>query len=274
MGQKVNPRSLRTPLIEDYESNWYVRNKAQFAQNIREDNAIRQYFRKQYRHAAVSRILIERKSEKLLIKILTGKTGVLVGRGGQGLERIRKELTRLTGRATVQLEVLELAKVDMDAQLIADSIAIQLEKRVAYRRALRLAVQRAQKAGVEGIKIMVSGRLGGAEIARTEWTKEGRVPLHTFRAQIDYALSEAKTVFGIIGIKTWVFHGEVMPNQLPASNIKQKSSAERGAGAEGGGGVMSGEASGGRSRRGAGGSSPHGPSGRSSAGRRPPNNQR
>jgi small subunit ribosomal protein S3 len=223
MGQKVHPRSLRVPLIDDWDSNWYVKDMKTFASYVKEDSKIRAFIKLRYKHAGLSKIKIDRKSEKLIVRLHTGKTGMLVGRGGQGLEKIRTELTELTGNKNIQLDVLEVAKVDIDSQLVAESIAAQLEKRIAYRRAMRQVIQRAQRAGIQGIKIMVSGRLGGAEIARTEWTKEGRVPLHTFRADIDYGFAEAKTVFGMIGVKVWIFKGEVMPNQRADQNVKFRS---------------------------------------------------
>jgi small subunit ribosomal protein S3 len=224
MGQKVHPNSLRVPLIHDWDSNWYIKNRRQFAAYVKEDDVIRTYFKTRLKHASISKVRIERKSEKLTLKVYTGKTGVLIGRGGQGLEVIRKDILELTKRNNVQIDVLEVAKIDLDAQLVSDAIALQLEKRVAYRRAMRLVTQRSLRAGVKGIKIMVSGRLGGTDIARTEWSKEGRIPLHTFRADIDYATTEAKTVFGIIGVKVWIFKGEVLPNQKAQTNIKQRSS--------------------------------------------------
>src|SRR5262249_23044263 len=148
---------------------------------------------------------------KLIVRLITGRPGIIVGRGGQGLDQLRKDIVSMTNRKEVQLDVLEVSKLDIDAQLVAESIAFQLEKRVAFRRAMKQAMQRTMRSGAKGIKIMVSGRLAGAEIARTEWSKEGQIPLHTFRADIDYGYAQAFTVFGIIGVKTWIYKGEVLP---------------------------------------------------------------
>jgi small subunit ribosomal protein S3 len=201
MGQKVHPRSLRTHIL-GWVSTWMAKNPREYAQNVKEDDGIRKFVKNKLK-SSVSRIEIDRKAQKLIVRIVTGRSGVIIGRGKD-----------------VQIDVLEVARIDAESQLIAESIATQLEKRVAYRRALKQAMQRTMRSGVKGIKIMVSGRLGGAEIARTEWAKEGRIPLHTFRADIDYGFAEAKTMFGIIGVKVWVFKGEVMPGEMAPPNIK------------------------------------------------------
>jgi small subunit ribosomal protein S3 len=224
MGQKVHPTSVRLRVIyQSWANNWIASSK-DYANNVKEDSVIRAYLKKRYRYASLSRVIIERKSQILIIKLITGRPGVLVGRGGQGLETLRNELSVLTSRKNIQLDVLEVAKLDADSQLISESIAQQLEKRIPYRRAMKQATQRAMRTGVKGIKIMVSGRLGGVEIARTEWSREGRIPLHTFRADIDYGFTEALTVFGIIGIKVWVYRGEVLPGDQPESHVKQRAS--------------------------------------------------
>ena len=183
----------------------------EYANNVKEDYKIRQFLRKKLKAASLSRVEIDRKAQRLIVRIITGRPGMVVGRGGQGLDMLRKDLNALTGRKDIQLDVVEVARIDAEAQLVAESIAQQLEKRVAFRRAMKQAIQRASRSGVKGIKVMVSGRLGGAEIARTEWAKEGRIPLHTFRADIDYGFAEAKTNYGVIGIKVWVYKGEVVP---------------------------------------------------------------
>lgn len=222
MGQKVNPKSLRLGIIHSWESTWIADAKI-YAKNVKEDDQIRKFLRKKLKAAAISRIEIDRKAQRLIIRIITGRPGMVVGRGGQGLDGLRKQLQALTGRRDMQIDVMEVNRIEADATLVAESIAQQLEKRVAYRRAMKQAMQRSMRSGVKGIKIMISGRLGGAEIARTEWSKEGRIPLHTFRADIDYGFVEALTVFGIIGVKVWVFKGEVMPGDVAASNVKPKA---------------------------------------------------
>ena len=223
MGQKVHPNAVRQGVIYlSWANNWIAR-RQDYAKQVAEDHQLRVFIKQRYKYASLSRIIIERKAQKLIIRLITGRPGVLVGRGGQGLDSLRKDLTKLTGRKDIQIDVLEVAKVDADAQLIAESIAQQQEKRIPYRRAIKQATQRAMRSGAKGIKIMVAGRLGGVEIARTEWSREGRIPLHTFRADIDYGFAEALTVFGIIGVKVWVFRGEVLPGDMPESNIKQRN---------------------------------------------------
>ncbi len=222
MGQKVHPKGLRLGIVQAWESNWIAFDK-DYAKNVKEDYDIRAYLKKKLKNAFISRIEVDRKASKLIIRIITGRPGMIVGRGGQGLEQLRKELTRLTQRKDIQLDVMEVARVDADAQLVAEAIAFQLEKRVAFRRAMKQAILRTMRSGAKGIKVMIAGRLGGAEIARTEWAKEGRIPLHTFRANIDYGYAQAFTLFGIIGVKVWIFKGEVLPGEVADSNVKQKS---------------------------------------------------
>lgn len=233
MGQKVHPRAVRLGVISTWDSTWYAQPN-EYAKNVLEDHLIRKFIKKKLKAAMVSRVEIGRKAKKLIIRIITGRPGMVVGRGGQGLDQLRKSLTALIGKKDIQLDVVEVAKIDAESQLVAESIAQQLEKRVAFRRAIKQAIQRANRAGVKGIKIMVSGRLGGVEIARTEWSKDGRIPLHTFRANIDYGFAEALTVFGIIGVKVWIFKGEVMPGEKAEANIKQRSNASEREGLRGG----------------------------------------
>lgn len=221
MGQKVHPKSLRLGIIQTWDSNW-IADPKEYAKNIAEDNKIRVFVKKQLKAASLSKIEIDRKAQKIIIRLISGRPGMIVGRGGQGLDTLRQQVVKLTGKKDIQIDVLEVARIEADAQLVAESIAQQLEKRIAFRRAMKQSVQRTMRAGVKGIKIMVSGRLGGTDIARTEWTKEGRIPLHTFRADIDYGFAEAMTVFGIIGVKVWIFKGEVMPGEVAISNVKQK----------------------------------------------------
>ncbi len=223
MGQKVHPKSVRLGIIQPHEVTWIAGNKKMYAINVAEDEKIRKFVKKKLKAASISRVEIDRKAQRLIIRIITGRPGMVVGRGGQGLDTLRKELQALTSRKDIQIDVLEVNRIEADAMLVAESIAQQLEKRIAYRRAMKQAIQRSMRAGIKGIKIMIAGRLGGAEIARTEWTKEGRIPLHTFRADIDYGVAEALTMFGIIGVKVWIFKGEVMPGETAISNVKQKS---------------------------------------------------
>lgn len=225
MGQKVNPKSLRLGIIQSWESTW-IADPKNYAKNVKEDDTIRRFLKKKLKAAAISRVEIDRKAQRLIVRLITGRPGMVVGRGGQELDNLRKELQAQTGRKDIQIDVMEVNRVEADATLVAESIAQQLEKRVAYRRAMKQAIQRSMRSGVKGIKIMISGRLGGAEIARTEWAKEGRIPLHTFRADIDYGFAEALTVFGIIGVKVWIFKGEVLPGESAISNVKPKSARD------------------------------------------------
>lgn len=253
MGQKVHPKSLRLGIIHSWDSTWYAGQK-EYGKNVAEDHKVRVFLKKQLKAAAISKIEIDRKAQRLIVRLITGRPGMVVGRGGQGLDTLRQQLQKLTGKKDIQLDVLEVARVEADSQLIAESIAQQLEKRVAFRRAMKQAMQRAMRSGVKGIKVMISGRLGGADIARTEWTKEGRIPLHTFRADIDYGFAEAMTMFGIIGVKVWVFKGEVLPGETAIANVKttkpgrpeEQDPGLQGAGPRGGG--RPGRGGGGRGR--------------------------
>ncbi len=215
MGQKVNPISFRTGVILPHKSRWYA-SGATYSELLKEDTKIRAYIKKNLASAGLASIEIERKAEQVELTIRTARPGVVVGRGGAGIEKLRKDLETLLGRKQIRINVQEVPKVDAEASLIAEYIVSQIEKRVAFRRVMRQAVQRAQRAGVQGIKIMVGGRLNGAEIARSEWTREGRVPLHTLRADIDYAEYRAQTIYGVIGVKIWIFKGEIMPEDRKA----------------------------------------------------------
>jgi small subunit ribosomal protein S3 len=232
VGQKVHPRGQRLGIIEDFQSSWFVKSPTEFSKLVKEDEVIRRFLTKKLKSAAVSSILIQRKSEKVVISIVSGRSGVVIGRGAQNLDALRQELSPLISTKDVRLEVLEVDKIDVDAELIAQSIAQQLERRVAFRRAMRQTVQKAMRANALGIKVMVSGRLGGADIARTEWTKEGRIPLHTFKAGIQYAHAEAMTVFGIIGVKVWVYLGDYDTSTLNHFNIRQQRRSSNGQGQE------------------------------------------
>lgn len=250
MGQKVHPKGIRLGIIHDWDSTWIGFGK-DYGKHVKEDYDIRRFLKKKLKSAFISRIEIDRKASKLIIRIVTGRPGMIVGRGGQGLDTLRKELNALTNRKDLQLDVVEVARVDVDATLVAEAIAFQLEKRVAFRRAMKQAMQRTMRSGAKGIKIMISGRLAGAEIARTEWSKEGRIPLHTFRADIDYGVAQAVTLFGIIGVKVWVFKGEIMPGETADSNVKTRHQGNNEEGHQGGGGH--GGPGGGGGRRGPGG---------------------
>lgn len=222
MGQKTHPTGFRIGVIKPWLSNWYAGKKA-YVELLDEDNKIRNYIKKKHYSAGISRIIIDRKAQTVIVNIVTAKPGVIVGRGGQGIETLRKELSKFTTKR-VQINVLEVARIDVDAQLISEYIAQELEKRVAFRRAMKQAIQRAMRSGAQGIKVSVSGRLGGVEIARTEWAKEGRIPLQTLRADVDYGFAQADTIMGIIGVKVWIFKGEILPGEKVDTNIKQKSS--------------------------------------------------
>ncbi len=262
MGQKVHPRGIRLGIIQSWDSNW-IADKKNYAKYVKEDDTIRRFLHKKLKNAALSRVEIDRKAQRLIIRLITGRPGVVVGRGGQGLDVLRQELQTRTQRKDIRLDVIEVARPDAEAQLIAESIAQQLEKRMPFRRCMKQAIQRAMRSGVKGIKVMVAGRLGGTEIARTEWAKEGRIPLHTFRADIDYGFSESLTVFGIIGVKVWIFKGEVMPGEKVTPNVKLRTNEgeEGNAGGNQGAGL---QAAGGRRGRGnnqPGGRAPGGPGG-------------
>ncbi len=213
MGQKINPIGFRLGITKDHRSRWYADTK-NYPELLQEDYKIRQYVEKNLSNAGIADIRIERKADQVDLAIHTARPGVVVGRGGSGIEALRNGLQQtLGGERQIRINVVEVARVDADATLIAEYIAQQLERRVSFRRVVRQAIQRAQRAEVQGIKIQVGGRLNGAEIARTEWTREGRVPLHTLRADIDYSYRTAKTIYGILGIKVWVFKGEIIPGQ-------------------------------------------------------------
>ena len=213
MGQKVNPIGLRIGIIRDWESRWYA--EKDYADLVHEDFKIREYINKRLQDAAVSRVEIERAANRVNVTIHTAKPGMVIGKGGSEVEALRKALTQLTGKR-VHINIVEIKKPDLDAKLVAKNIARQLENRVSFRRAQKQAIQRAMRAGAKGIKTMVSGRLGGAEIARSEHYSEGTVPLHTLRADIDYATAEADTTYGKIGVKVWIYRGEVLPTKKKA----------------------------------------------------------
>lgn len=210
MGQKVSPTGFRIGVIENWRSRWYA--DKDYAKNLENDIAIRKFLEKELAHAAVSRVEIERAGEKVKVIITTSRPGVVIGKKGSEVDALRKKLNKIAN-GTVNVEVVEVKRPELDASLVAQSVAEQLENRVAFRRAMRKAVQSARKSGAKGIRIQCSGRLGGAEMSRREWYREGRVPLHTLRAKIDYGFSTANTTYGAIGVQVWIYHGEVLPGQ-------------------------------------------------------------
>ena len=210
MGQKVNPLGVRLGITRDWTSKWYAGRK-QFPQHVFTDFRVRSFLRSRLSEASVSRIHIERAAKKVNITIQTARPGIVIGKKGEDIEKLRLETAKLLGMAVsdVRLNIAEIRKPELDAQLVADSIAQQIEKRVMFRRAMKRAVMSTMRSGALGVKVRVSGRLNGGEIARTEWYREGRIPLHTFRADIDYGLAESRTTYGVIGVKVWIFKGEV-----------------------------------------------------------------
>ncbi len=209
MGQKVNPHGLRVGIIKDWDSHWFVDSK-ELASNIKEDNEIRKVLKKKYYQAAISKIAIEKAASKVIITIFTARPGVLIGKQGAEIEVIKSTVAKICKGKQISINISEVKKPDADAQLTAENIASQLEKRVSFRRAMKQSISRCMRSGIKGVKIAVSGRLDGAEIARTEHYHEGSIPLQTLRANIDYGFAEAHTTFGVIGIKCWIYKGEVI----------------------------------------------------------------
>lgn len=210
MGQKVNPHGLRVGVINDWGSRWYA--EADFADNLVEDYQIRTFLKKQLYSAGISKIEIERASDRLKIIIFTAKPGVVIGRGGSEIEKIKRDITKITSKK-LNIEIKEVKKPDTNAQLVAENIASQLENRISFRRAMKSTMARTMRAGALGIKTSVSGRLGGADMARTEFYSDGTIPLQTLRADIDFGFAEADTTFGKLGVKVWIYHGEILPKK-------------------------------------------------------------
>ena len=228
MGQKVNPKGLRVGVIKDWDSKWYAKSK-NFGELLLEDNKIRTYVKDSLYQAGISNIQIERAANKVKVTIYTAKPGMVIGRGGAGVEELRKELEKRTGRSVV-VNVEEIKVADMDAQLVAENIAFSLERRVSFRRAMKQAIQRTMRLGAKGIKTSVAGRLGGADMARTEGYSEGTIPLQTLRADIDYGFAEANTTYGKIGVKVWLYKGEVLPEfkgNRPPRNRRDRRGNDR-----------------------------------------------
>jgi len=227
MGQKVHPIGIRLGITKEWSSKWFADSK-NFPEYVYQDHRIREFLRKKLKDASVSRIQIDRPAKRANITIHTARPGIVIGKKGEDIENLRAEVAKFLGMPLqdVRINIAEIRKPELDAQLVAEGIAQQLERRVQFRRAMRRAVTNTMRVGAEGVKVKVSGRLNGAEIARSEWYREGRVPLHTFRADIDYGLAEAKTTYGVIGVKVWVFRGEVFdsaetPTETPEAAARQ-----------------------------------------------------
>lgn len=224
MGQKVHPTGIRLGIVKDWSSKWYANSQA-FPELVRTDHLVREFVKKKLKDASVSRIHIERPAKKANITIYTARPGIVIGKKGEDIEKLRADVAKLIGMSVhdVRINISEVRKPELDAQLVAEGIAQQLERRVMFRRAMKRAVTNTMRVGAEGIKVKVGGRLNGAEIARSEWYREGRVPLHTFRADIDYGFAEALTTYGVIGVKVWIFKGEVFDKAETAVSEPQEA---------------------------------------------------
>lgn len=223
MGQKVSPHGLRIGINKSWDSLWYA-DKKNFAKYLKEDNVIRTFIKKKYYACAISKITIERTAKRIVVSIYTARPGILIGQKGAGVETLKKEVAKLTESDAISINIKEVRNPDLDATLVAESIAQQLEKRVHFRRAMKQAMQKTMKAGAQGIKAMVSGRLDGADIARSEHYNQGNLPLHTLRADIDYGTAEADTTFGVVGVKVWIYKGEILSkfNIVPSQPVTHK----------------------------------------------------
>jgi small subunit ribosomal protein S3 len=224
MGQKVHPVGIRLGITSDWSSRWYATGSA-YAHNLREDLRVRDFIRKKLSNAAISEITIERPAQNMKVVIHTARPGTVIGKKGEDIGNLRRQLTEING-APVTVSVEEIRKPDLNAKLVAENICQQLEKRMMFRRAMKRAVQNSIRVGALGVKVMIAGRLNGAEIARTEWYREGRVPLHTFRAKVDYGLAEAHTTYGVLGVKVWIFTGEVFQDKRAKSLETEKPAKE------------------------------------------------
>ncbi|MFT7388857.1 MAG: small subunit ribosomal protein S3 [Candidatus Endobugula sp.] len=224
MGQKVHPTGIRLGIVKKHTSTWYA-NSNEYADKLHADLSVRQYIQTRLASASVSRVDIERPANTAKVTIHTARPGIVIGKKGEDVEKLRKEVSKIMG-VPVHINIEEIRKPDLDAKLVAESVSSQLERRVMFRRAMKRAVQNAMRQGAEGIKIQVGGRLGGAEIARSEWYREGRVPLHTLRADIDYSTAEAATTYGIIGVKVWIFKGEVIGDVVDAEPAPKKKNSK------------------------------------------------
>lgn len=255
MGQKINPVSLRLGIVRGWDSNWY--GGKTFSDKLVEDQKIRDYVQARIPKGGIAKVVIERTLKRITLTIHTARPGVVIGKGGGEVDKIKEELKKITNK-DVQINIFEIKRPELDAKLVGESIAQQIEARISYKRAMKQAIASAMRVGAEGIKVKVSGRLAGADMARTEQYKEGRIPLHTLRADIDYAISEAQTVYGKIGIKVWIFKGEIYgkrdlsPNIGLASNANPQGGGQKGERNERGGGDRGGRRRGGDQRRGGG----------------------
>jgi small subunit ribosomal protein S3 len=245
MGQKINPISLRLGIVRGWDSNWY--GGKSFSEKLVEDQKIREYVQARIPKGGIAKVVIERTLKRITLTIHTARPGVVIGKGGNEVDKIKEELKKLTGK-DVQINIFEIKRPELDSKLVGESIAQQIEARISYKRAMKQAIASAMRVGAEGIKVKVSGRLAGADMARQEQYKEGRIPLHTLRADIDYAISEAQTVYGKIGIKVWIFKGEIYGKRDLSPNVGMMSNQQQG----GGSGNQGGERRGGDDRRGGG----------------------
>jgi small subunit ribosomal protein S3 len=246
MGQKINPVGFRLGIVRGWDSAWY--GGKTFSDKLVEDQKIREYVQARIPKGGIAKVVIERTLKRITLTIHTARPGVVIGKGGNEVDKIKEELKKITGK-DVQINIFEIKRPELDAKLVGESIAQQIEARISYKRAMKQAIASAMRVGAEGIKVKTSGRLAGADMARTEQYKEGRIPLHTLRADIDYAISEAQTVYGKIGIKVWIFKGEIYGKRDLSPNIGQTSNAPQGQGGQGGGG---GQRGGDRNERGGG----------------------
>ncbi|GJL82774.1 MAG: 30S ribosomal protein S3 [marine bacterium B5-7] len=223
MGQKVHPNGFRLGVIRDWDTKWYAKGR-EYARKLVSDQKVREHIQTKLRNAAISKIQLDRFGDNLNVKIFTARPGIVIGKKGEDIEKLRRVLSRMNG-APVQISVEEIRKPELDATLVAENICQQLEKRIMFRRAMKRAVQNSMRLGAQGVKVMVGGRLNGAEIARTEWYREGRVPLHTLRADVDYGFAEAHTTYGVIGVKVWIFKGEIFEEEAPVEVPAESATA-------------------------------------------------
>ena len=224
MGQKVHPYGFRIGTLYGWHSNWFA--EKHYAEQLHEDIQLRKFIKKKLYHAGISKVVIDRTGEKIVVNIHTARPGILIGKRGAEVETLRADLGRFTSRKEVFINIKEIRKAELDAQLVAENVALQLERRVAFRRAMKKAVTSTMKFGAGGIRIQCGGRLGGSEMGRREWYREGRVPLHTLRSEIDYGNAEAKTTYGIIGVKCWIFKGDISDKDLRQGSLAQRVGAE------------------------------------------------
>ncbi len=224
MGQKVHPYGFRLGTLYGWQSNWFAERK--YADQLHEDIKIRDFIKKKLFHAGISKVVIDRTGDKVVVNIHTARPGILIGKRGAEVESLRAELSKLSQHREIYINIMEIRKAELDAQLVAENVALQLERRVAFRRAMKKAVTSTMKFGAGGIRIQCAGRLGGSEMGRREWYREGRVPLHTLRAEIDYGFAEAKTTYGVIGVKCWVFRGDVADKDMRKGALSQRVGQE------------------------------------------------